>query len=164
MIRHYIGEDTQQVFINWLKRDVHEIYQKYYQTQNLLKKRNRWKGDTNEKQRAGFVTKKIFTKITKKRDHCHFTGMYRGAAHNNCNLESKRPRFIPLYFHNLAGYEAHLFIRYLGKSAHRLIASGIARKNTLVLLKIFGSDKTEILGLDFLTALSLCLLVRQSFF
>ena len=21
------------------------------------------------------------------RDHCHYTGLYRGAAHNNCNLK-----------------------------------------------------------------------------
>ena len=25
------------------------------------------------------------------RDHCHYTGLYRGAAHNNCNLEYKMP-------------------------------------------------------------------------
>ena len=23
----------------------------------------------------------------KVRDHCHYTGLYRGAAHNNCNLK-----------------------------------------------------------------------------
>jgi hypothetical protein len=52
----------------------------------------------------------------KVRDHCHFTGTYRGAAHSNCNLKLKRNRFTPVFFHNLAGYDSHLFIRNLGDS------------------------------------------------
>jgi hypothetical protein len=52
----------------------------------------------------------------KVRDHCHFTGTYRGAAHSGCNLKLKRNRFIPVFFHNLAGYDSHLFIRNLGES------------------------------------------------
>ena len=51
----------------------------------------------------------------KVRDHCHYTGLYRGAAHNNCNLKYKIPKHIPIVFHNLSGYDAHLFIRQLGK-------------------------------------------------
>ena len=41
--------------------------------------------------------------------------MYRGAAHNNCNLKYKIPKYIPIVFHNLSGYDAHLFIRQLGE-------------------------------------------------
>ena len=51
----------------------------------------------------------------KVRDHCHYTGQYRGPAHRNCNLRLKIPLFIPIVFHNLSGYDAHLFIRELGK-------------------------------------------------
>ena len=51
----------------------------------------------------------------KVRDHCHYTGLYRGAAHNNCNIKYKIPNYIPIVFHNLSGYDAHLFIRELGK-------------------------------------------------
>ena len=51
----------------------------------------------------------------KVRDHCHYTGQYQGPAHRNCNLRYKIPSFIPIVFHNLSGYDAHLFIRELGK-------------------------------------------------
>ena len=44
------------------------------------------------------------------KDHCHLTGKYRGAAHNQCNLKLKiNPKTdqIPVVFHNLRGYNAH---------------------------------------------------------
>ena len=43
----------------------------------------------------------------KVRDHCHYTGSYRGPAHK-CNLMYKIPPYIPIVFHNLSGYDAHL--------------------------------------------------------
>ena len=49
------------------------------------------------------------------RDHCHFTGQYRGAAHNSCNLQCRKPMILPVIFHNLQGYDAHLFIKQLSK-------------------------------------------------
>ena len=59
---------------------------------------------------------KPFGKNDKKvRDHCHYSGLYRGAAHSSCNLQYKIPNYIPVVFHNLAGYNAHLFIRELAK-------------------------------------------------
>ena len=47
-------------------------------------------------------------------DHCHLTGKFRGAAHNKCNLEYRIPKFFPVIFHNLASYDAHLFVKNLG--------------------------------------------------
>ena len=44
------------------------------------------------------------------KDHCHITGKYRGAAHNECNLKLRiNPKTyqIPVVFHNLRGYDAH---------------------------------------------------------
>ena len=32
------------------------------------------------------------------RDHCHFTGKFRGAAHGSCNLACRKPKFIPVIF------------------------------------------------------------------
>ena len=51
----------------------------------------------------------------KVRDHCHYIGLYRGAAHNNCELKYRIPDYIPIVCHNLSGYDAHLFIKELGR-------------------------------------------------
>ena len=62
---------------------------------------------------------KPFTQMNRKvRDHCHYTGLYRGPAHSLCNLRYKIPSYIPIVFHNLSGYNAHLFIRELGVPTH----------------------------------------------
>ena len=50
------------------------------------------------------------------RDHCHYTGRYRGAAHNSCNLKYRKPNNISVFFHNLAGYDSHLFFKKLGSA------------------------------------------------
>ena len=63
----------------------------------------------------------------KVRDHCHYSGEYRGAAHSLCNLQYKVPSYIPVVFHNLAGYDAHLFIWELSKYGSQM---GVIAKNT----------------------------------
>ena len=62
-----------------------------------------------------FFRDKETNQIHKVRDHCHFTGEYRDAAHNECNLECKKPLILPAIFHNLRGYDSHLFIKQLAK-------------------------------------------------
>ncbi|KAL4135464.1 hypothetical protein QTP88_007070 [Uroleucon formosanum] len=52
--------------------------------------------------------------MQKVRDHDYLTGEYRGVAHSICNLNYQNPRFIPIVFHNLSGYDAHLFIKEFG--------------------------------------------------
>ena len=52
----------------------------------------------------------------KVRDHCYLSGKFRGAAHDGCNLKYKVPKFFPVVFHNLSGYDRHVFIKTLGHS------------------------------------------------
>ncbi|KAL4088527.1 hypothetical protein QTP88_023621 [Uroleucon formosanum] len=58
--------------------------------------------------------------MRKVRDHDHLTGEYRGAAHSICNLNYQNPRFITIVFHNLSGYDAHLFIKEFGNDNKRI--------------------------------------------
>ena len=49
----------------------------------------------------------------KVRDHDHFTGKYRGAAHSNCNLALRRTYKVPVFFHNFRGYDSHIIAQGL---------------------------------------------------
>ena len=56
-----------------------------------------------EKQKVCHICKEEFCddKNKKKvRDHCHYTGKFRGAAHSICNLRYKVPKKISVVFHN----------------------------------------------------------------
>ena len=51
----------------------------------------------------------------KLRDHCHYSGKYRGAAHNICDLRYQTPQEIPVVFHNGSTYDYHFIIKELTK-------------------------------------------------
>ena len=67
---------------------------------------------------------KIKKKGWKVRDHDHWTGQYRGAAHSGCNLAMRKVKKIPVVFHNLAGnilcfyYYEFLFFFHTGYDSH----------------------------------------------
>ena len=59
--------------------------------------------------------KKEFKQKQKVRDHDHYTGKYRAAAHSNCNLRYKIPREIPVIFHNGSTSDYHFIIKKLAE-------------------------------------------------
>ena len=75
--------------------------------------------DNYNKENICYICKKEFnnndtsSSECKVRNHCHFTGKYRGAAHNTCNLRYKIPKNIPVIFHNRSTYNYHFIIKEL---------------------------------------------------
>ena len=75
----------------------------------------------HNKQKDSYICKKEFNtddsdkKHHKVKDHCHYTGKYRGAAHNICNLRYRIPKEIPIVFHNGSTDDYHFIIKELGK-------------------------------------------------
>ena len=71
------------------------------------------------KQKICYMCKKEFNNNDKKqqkvKDHCHYTGKYRDAAHNICNLRYKVLKEIPVVFHNGSTYDYHFIIKELVK-------------------------------------------------
>ena len=63
----------------------------------------------------GFGTDDNNNNYYKVKDHCHYTGKYRRAAHNICNLRYKTPKEIPVIFHNGSTYDYHFIINELSK-------------------------------------------------
>ena len=107
-------EDIAKVFVEKLTEVTKGIYNDFYRRPKPLRL-------TQEEQKSfeKEVTCHICShelKEDKVRDHCHFTGQYRGAAHNKCNLQCRKPMVLPVIFHNLQGYDAHLFIKQLARS------------------------------------------------
>ena len=126
-LRSYTGVDAMEIFVKWVE-DVKEIA-------NIPKVNmvfNKEEAERFNKATKCWICKDL--NCDKVRDHCHFTGRYRGAAHNSCNLKYTKPKLIPVVFHNLSGYDSHLFIKNL--LLEILTASLIMRKNILALPKI----------------------------
>ena len=117
-LRSYVKEneedpDTIDVFINWLEEDVKIIAE-------LGNKKIVITAEEEEqfKQASNcWICGKLFNIEDRVRDHCHYTGRYRGAAHNICNLKYSKPNNISVFFHNLTGYDSHLFIKKLNITA-----------------------------------------------
>jgi len=86
-----------------------------------------------------FVKNILLRRIKKVRDHCHFTGKYRGAAHQKCNALFRKPKFVPVKFHNkLSGYDAHLCVKNLNMMEKAILTVyQILKRNTLVSQKVF---------------------------
>ena len=49
------------------------------------------------------------------RNHCHYTGKFRGAAHSICNLSYKVPKEIPVVIHNGSTCDYHFVIKQLAE-------------------------------------------------
>ena len=77
--------------------------------------------EQHSEQKVCYICKKEFNtddddkKHYKVKEHCHYTGKYRDAAHNICNLRYKIPKEIPIVFHNGSTYDYHFIIKQLVK-------------------------------------------------
>ena len=111
----YRGEDCVEQFVDHLEKEIKRLYELYPQ-QPMTELTDVLKREYGVAESCHICMKPFGDpKNRKVRDHCHYTGLYRGAAHNNCNLKYRIPDFVPIAFHNLSGYDAHLFIKELGK-------------------------------------------------
>ena len=113
-LRSYVKEneedpDTIDVFINWLEEDVKIIAGLGNEKMIITAEE-----EEEFKQASNcWICHKKLNLEDRVRDHCHYTGRYRGAAHNICNLKYSKPNNISVFFHNLTGYDSHLFIKKL---------------------------------------------------
>ena len=119
-LNYYRGKDCLKKFcqdlrkqaesiINFEKKEMielapEEVYKHYIEKYCFICKKPFSKDNNNE------YKEKNYDKV---RDHCYYTGKYRGAAHRICNLMYNTPREIPFVFHNGSNYDHHFKIKGL---------------------------------------------------
>ena len=123
-LSQYRGSDCVEKFCEQIISEAKRLYNSFPE----LPMKPLTKSQLREYKRATkcHICFKPFGDRGKVRDQCHYSGLYRGAAHFSCNLQYKIPSYIPVVFHNLAGYDAHLFIRELAKYTTSM---GVIAKN-----------------------------------
>ena len=113
LLRTYRGKDCIEIFCNYIKGEARRLYHMFPELPMGPLTKKQW--NKYKKATKCHICYKPFTlRDPKVRDHCHYTGLYRGPAHSLYNMRYKIPSYIPVVFHNLSGYDAHLFIRELG--------------------------------------------------
>ena len=108
--------DTIDVFINWLEEDVKIIAELGNEKMIITPEEQE---QFNQASNC-WICGKLLNLQDRVRDHCHYTGRYRGAACNICNLKYRKPNNISVFFHNLSGYDSHLIIKKLNASTGKI--------------------------------------------
>ena len=102
--------DRAMAIINYKEKEtipLNDEENKSYEKQKVChKSKKKFCNDENEKSE--------FELYDKVRDHCHYTGKFRGAAHSICNWNCKVPKEIPVVIHN-ATYDTQFIIKQLAE-------------------------------------------------
>ena len=115
----YRGKDCMEKFYESLREYAIKIINFKKKKIKLLTKEQQ---ESDENAKICYICKEKFgneylkdKKYRKVRDHCHYTGEYRGAAHSICNLKYSVPKKIPIVFHNGSNYDYHFIIKELAE-------------------------------------------------
>ena len=115
-LNYYRGKDCMKKFCKNLREHATKIIN--YEKKKMIPLTTK-EEMYHSKQKICYICKKEFDKNDKKRykvrDHCHYTGKCRGAAHNICNLRYKIPKEIQIVFRNGSTYDYHFIIKELVK-------------------------------------------------
>ena len=107
------SDDIPAIFVSKLAGITNKIYNDFYYQPLPLKLTKQSQEEFNKAEFCHICNKAL--NGDKVRDYCLFTGVYRGAAHISCNLKCRKPMILLVIFHNLQGYDAHLFIKQLSR-------------------------------------------------
>ena len=105
------GEDIGKKFVKCLERDLKEVYEIL---KSIVPIKMSDQEEESFKNAVECYACGLNLEDDRVRDHCHLTGKYRGAAHSKCNLRMRTPTFVLVLFHNLEGYDSHLFVKSHG--------------------------------------------------
>ena len=134
----YRGDDAVDVFckkINEIRDEIKEKMQEKKEIEMTDEDRKDFETAAHcsicgDKFKNSYKNEKEAEKYKKVRDHCHFTGKYRGCAHSICNLNFCNRYFkIPVFFHNMKNYDGHLIIQNAEKLSNKKKIDVIAQNS-----------------------------------
>ena len=106
----YRGPDCMDVFVKTMVEVKDKIMEKMKENKEIIFNANNLR-DFMTATKCFICGNDFVDGDVKVRDHCHFTGRYRGCAHQDCNLQfAMRYYKIPVFLHNLKNYDSHLII------------------------------------------------------
>ena len=110
-IKVFVGETCVQEFLEYIDNLVKNIYLLDQKSFLFRQKKNLSRDEMNKFMltRNCYICNLEFDNTSNKvQDHDHYTGLYRGAACQGCNTKLRMRRcFLPIFFHNLRGYDMH---------------------------------------------------------
>ena len=120
------GKDCMKKFCEFLREHAVKIINFKKKKMKLLRKEQK---ESYENAKICCICKEKFEnkylkdkKYCKVRDHCHYTGEYRGAAHSICNLKYSMLKKIPIFFHNRSNCDYHFIIKELAEEFKKQFA------------------------------------------
>ena len=124
-LKLYRGKDCVKKFCDHVIGEARHLYSSFPEKPMEPLTKKQWKD--YKKASSCHICFKPFREGNRKvRDHFHYSGICRGEAHSLCNLQYKIPSYIPVVFHNLSGYDAHMFIKELANCGSKV---GVITKN-----------------------------------
>ena len=115
----YSGKGCMKKFCEFLRDHAMKMINFKQKKMKLLTKEQQ---ESYEHSKIFYICKEKFEnkdlkdkKCRKVRDHCHYTGEYRCAAHSMCNLKYSVPKKILIAFHNGSNYDSHFIIKELAE-------------------------------------------------
>ena len=112
-LKMYRGKDCVEKFVEYIEQEVKRLYATF-PIKPMTRLTDIEEREHKAAEKCHICLKEFNDPRNKKvRDRCHYTGLHRVAAHNNCNLKYCIPDHIPNVLHNLSGHDAYLFIREL---------------------------------------------------
>ena len=158
-LKLYRGKDCPEKFCDYIRQEANRLYHMFPEKPMDPLSPKQWK-KCNKASRCHICFIQFGDSKKGPKDHCHYTGRYRGPAHRNCNLMYRIPSYIPVVFHNLSGYDAHLFIRELGRHSRDTMEVIAKNKEDYVSFSVevavdkyvdkLGNEKDKLIKLRFI--------------
>ncbi|XP_044732742.1 uncharacterized protein LOC123295447 [Chrysoperla carnea] len=109
----YRGADCVKWFVHELEQVAYSLEQKIKHVKPMYPLTVEQELDFMSAEKCHICGKDFVSNSIRVRDHSHRTGIYRGAAHQFCNLHYQDSRVVPVVMHNLSGYDSHFIIEAL---------------------------------------------------